>query len=247
MQDKTIAIIKKIIGGILTAIPLGFAVTVVQPPRLLIAFLTMAAALFALRFAHRLPQGFRPPKALWPALAVGTAAVVAMHQTAGYFDTGAAGLRMAELLASYRMFGFHPNWRTVLFSTIMMVVLITWPRKFPRFCKTVPAGFAGVVITTALNMLLNLDAARSVVPELLPAWLPFFSRLPTSALSMLLIYFAWEHVPYGRVKALFKERKALDIALFAALIGILFWFGMLWGLAGGLVWWGIWCVIDARR
>jgi len=238
---------KQVLSIVLYGIPLLFATLVVQPMGLLVAFLAVAAVLILLHHEERLPQRLRPPEALWPGLSLGAALTITMHQAAGYFATGAFGGSMPELLASYRMFGFHPNWRTVLFSTIMMVVLITWPRKFPKLSKTLPAGFVGIVATTALNLLLNPVAARTVVPELVPDWLPFFHRMPTSVLSMLLIFVAWEHIPFGRIKTLFAHRNPLQILLFLALVGTMFWFSMLWVLAGAALVWGACCLYRLLR
>ena len=233
----------------MTLIPLLFAAyTLLRPPH--VDLLIITAGLLAVAMCKSLglqAKRIRAPKALWPGLAIGSAVVMTFHQAAGYFDTGAFGDSMPALLASYRMFGFHPNWRTVLFSTIMMVVLITWPRKFPRLSKTLPAGFVGIVLTTALNFALNPVAARSVVPELLPQWLPFFHRMPTSVLAMLLIFTAWEHIPYARVGVLLRERKPLELLFLCALIGVTFWFGVLWGLAGAGLLCALWRLRGTRQ
>ena len=237
---------KQILGSVLAIIPLLFAAVVLRPfpweGQGGVVWLSWAIAVLSAVISNLQQHVYtsRLPKALYPGIAIGAAVVLTLYQTSGYFDTGASGYSVHELLLSYRMFGFHPNFRTVLFSTIMMVVLITWPRKFPQFSKTLPAGVVGVVVVTALNMLLNPVAARSVVPELLPHWLPFFGRLPTSALSMLLIFAAWDNIPYARVKALFQEHRVFELTLFFALIGTLFWFHWLWVLAGAGLVCGLW-------
>jgi len=194
---------KRILGGTLTLLPLLLAAVILRP----LPWQAGGAAVWlawsiavADALAPQLRQCRFQPKALYPCLSIGAAAVMTLYHTAGYFATGAFGYGIPALLRSYRMLGFHPNWRTVLFSTIMMVILITWPRKFPRFSKTLPSGFVGIVTVTALNLLLNPDSVRSVVAELPLAWLPFFNRMPISALSMLLIFAAWEAVPYAQVK-----------------------------------------------
>jgi SulP family sulfate permease len=130
-------------------------------------------------------------KVIFSVLWVGAAALMTLYQCGGYFGLHIPGESVPALLRAYHNLGFHPNWRTVLYSTIMMVVLIAWPRKFKQLSKILPAGFVGVVAVTLLNILLNPLAARSTVQELGIAWLPVVNRLPTSALSMLLIYTAW--------------------------------------------------------
>jgi len=175
--------------------------------------------------AARLREIFAPPQALYPAVAVGAAAIMTLYQCAGYFATGARGAGMFALLRSYRNLGFHPNWRTVLFSTIMMVVLITWPRKFPRLSKALPSGFVGVVIVTALNILQYWNPARSPVPELGAA------RVPVSALSMLLIFIAWEEIPWQRLKALLREGSLPQRALLCLVPVVMFCFELFWVMA----------------
>ncbi|MCL2531989.1 MAG: hypothetical protein FWE40_07525 [Oscillospiraceae bacterium] len=217
----------KILGYVLTALPLLLSALVVEPRVLLLQWGVAAAMLVALHYANnRLPVRWRPPAALYPGLAVGLAVRITMHQTAGYFVTGAVGASMHALLLSYRMWGFHPNWRTVLFSTVMMVVLITWPRKFPRLRRFLPAGFVGVVITILLNIFLYPDVSRVIIPEL-------FWRIPASPLAMLLIFTAWEHVPYAKLRGLRWHQRAL----LCAIVGTMFWFNPLWVAAGCALAW----------
>ena len=183
----------------------------------------------------------RAPLALYAGLSLGAALMMALYQGSGYFAVGASGVGVLELLRSYRGLGFHPNWRTVLFSTIMLVILITWPRKFKRLSRTLPAGFVGLVAVTALNFALNPDPLRSTVAEFPVGWLPFFHRVPVSALSMLLIFAAWEEVPWARVRACFLSpaRQAVPMAVIAA---AMCGFDLLWVLAAlALVWDGV-CV-----
>jgi len=225
----------KILGYILTVLPLLLAAYTIQPRVLLVQWGVSIVMLAALHVAQaKLPAHWRPPSALYPGLAIGLAVVVVVHQTAGYFDTGATGASMAELLLSYRMWGFHPNWRTVLFSTIMMVVLITWPRKFKKLHKIIPAGFVGVLLTTGLNILLYPDASRVIIPEL-------FWRIPVSSLAMLLIFTAWQHVPYASVAEIFCRRKWVTMAVMFVIVGAMFWFNPLWVVVACIPTWGLSC------
>jgi len=183
--------------------------------------------------AGRLRAKLAPPDALYPAVTMGAAAIMTLYQCAGYFGTGAQGAGLFALLRSYRNLGFHPNWRTVLFSTIMMVVLITWPRKFPRLSKALPSGFVGVLIVTALNAILYWDPARSPVPEL------GVTRLPVSALSMLLIFVAWEEVPWKRLKTVVLENHLFERVLLCVVPVMMFCYDLLWVMAGLFVMWEI--------
>ncbi len=193
---------------------------------------------------YKLNLALKPPMAFYPALALGAALMMAMYQLSGYFAAGIRGTGVAALLRAYQGMGFYPNWRTVLFSTIILVVLITWPRKFKTLSRVLPAGFVGLVIVTALNFVLNPDPARSTVMELPLGWLPFFSRVPISALAMLLIYTAWDEVPWKRVAACFRSpaRGALPMVL---VMVAMFSFDMLWALGGLALAWDVLCVYRA--
>ena len=186
-----------------------------------------------------LGETLKGPRVYYPGLALGAALMMSLYQCSGYFAVGARGTGMIELLRSYRGLGFHPNWRTVLFSTVMLVILITWPRRFKRVSRAVPSYFVGLVAVTALNFLLNPDPLRSTVAEF--GWLPFFNRTPVSALSMILIFAVWEEVPWKRVRESLRSpaRGAIPLALVAA---AMFSFDLLWVLAAMAVTWDALCV-----
>ena len=188
-----------------------------------------------------LSEKLAAPRVFYPGIALGAAVMMALYQCSGYFAVGARGAGMLALLRSYRSLGFHPNWRTVLFSTVMLVILITWPRKFKRLARTLPAGFVGLITVTALNCALNPDPLRSTVLEFPVGWLPFFHRTPVSALSMVLIFAAWEEIPWARLRDCLKAplRGAIPLAAIAA---AMFNFDLLWVLAGLAVVWDGLCV-----
>jgi len=195
---------------------------------------------------QRLSERLRAPAAFHPGLALGAAVMMALYQCSGYFAVGVSGAGIPALLRSYRSLGFHPNWRTVLFSTVMLVILITWPRRFKRLSRAVPSYFVGLVVVTALNIALNPDPLRSTVLELPVGWLPFFHRAPISALSMVLIFAAWEEVPWKHVRDCFRSpaRGAIPMAaIAAAMCGL----DLLWVLAAMALAWDALCVIRILR
>ena len=87
-------------------------------------------------------------------------------QTTLYFGIGAVGGTVPQILRDYVSLGFHPNWRGILYGTIVMVVLITYPRKFKKLSRILPAAFAALVVTLPLHLLLVRDAAHSPVAEI---------------------------------------------------------------------------------
>ena len=95
-----------------------------------------------------------------------TALTATVLFTTDYFGIGATGERVTDMIKSYLSLGFHPNWRGVLYGTIVMVIMITFPRKFKTFSKTVSAAFIGIVITLVLNFFLNPPYMPTAITEL---------------------------------------------------------------------------------
>jgi MFS superfamily sulfate permease-like transporter len=187
---------------------------------------------------QRLLDALHPPRALYPAVSLGAAVLMTLYQGSGYFAIGAHGAGGLALMKSYGLLGFHPNWRTVLFSTVMLLALIAWPRKFRSLSRVLPAGAIGIFLVIALNLILNPEAARSTVAEL-PG------RIPSSALSMLLIFTAWEEVPWQRLKHALSAR--LNLTVLAVIPIAMFGFDLLWVFVGlGLMWDGV-CVARIVR
>ncbi len=90
-----------------------------------------------------------------------SALLMIIHMTTYYFDVGASGANFIELLKSYRYNGFLANWNTVLYGTIALVVMITYPRKFKSFSKKVPASF---ILCAVSGMLMLITYAGDYVP-----------------------------------------------------------------------------------
>lgn len=86
--------------------------------------------------------------------------------TTDYFGIGASGNDVIKMLASYRSLGFHANWRGVLYGTIVMVIMITFPRKFKKLSTTVNASFIAIAITLILNLFLNPSYMPTAINEI---------------------------------------------------------------------------------
>jgi SulP family sulfate permease len=91
---------------------------------------------------------------IFSSLSLMTALFITVFVTNSYFGIGASGNTIIGILKSYRSLGFHPNWRGILYGTIVMVVMITFPRKFKKGTKLISAPFYAIIITYILNLLL---------------------------------------------------------------------------------------------
>lgn len=129
------------------------------------ALLLGAVLLFAARFVFdRLLPLLRAPA--MTGLLFAAVLTVTVLQTNVYFGIGASGASVTEMLRAYRSLGFHPNWRGILYGTIVMVVMITVPRKFKRFGKAFSAGLLGLLIVWALNLWLVPQGLPQIFAEL---------------------------------------------------------------------------------
>ncbi len=199
------------LGILLAEQPAFFPLAVVSAQSIALRWSLTAAAVFTLAGTiiflamlglYRMRDGrpklaaffarLQPLRSVLAAFCLIAAVVMTLYQTAGYFEVAAQGAGVPALLRSYRNLGFHPNWRAVLYSTIMMVVLITWPRKAKKLSRILPPAFIGICFVTALNLLLNPNPARTTVLEFGAMGGILFARLPVAALAMVLIYSAWD-------------------------------------------------------
>lgn len=94
------------------------------------------------------------------------ALTVTVMFTTNYFGIGATGGNVTEMIKSYISLGFHPNWRGVLYGTIVLVIMITFPRKFKSFNKYVSAPFIALFITLILNLFLNPSYMITSISEI---------------------------------------------------------------------------------
>lgn len=95
-----------------------------------------------------------------------TALTVTILLTTHYFGIGASGNNVREMIASYLSLGFHPNWRGVLYGTVVMVIMITFPRKFKKLCSIVKAPFIAIIVTLILNLFLNPSDFKTAITEI---------------------------------------------------------------------------------
>lgn len=83
-----------------------------------------------------------------------------------YFGIGASGPEALEMLKSYRSLGFHPNFRGLLYGTVTLFAMITYPFKFKRLNKYLPAEFVTLLIPLIMNLLLNPEPKFTTVNEI---------------------------------------------------------------------------------
>lgn len=96
---------------------------------------------------------------------IAAAFVTTALQTTNYFGIGAVGGTVRDIIADYISLGFHPNWRGVLYGTVAMVLLITYPRKFKTLRQKIAPAFVVLLIVFPMHLLLVPHAAGSPITE----------------------------------------------------------------------------------
>lgn len=105
------------------------------------------------------------PVCITAGAALGLAFSVTALFTTYYFGIGATGSYTLEIIKNYRYLGFHPNWRGVFYGTITLFAMITYPFKFKKLSKYLPAEVFSVAIPFVLNLFLNPDGETSPILE----------------------------------------------------------------------------------
>ncbi len=100
----------------------------------------------------------------WATLILALVATVILTNL--YFGIGSSGSTAIEMLKSYRSLGFHPHFRGLLYGTITLFAMITYPFKFRRLNKSLPAEFMTLLVPLILNLFLNPEREFTTVNEI---------------------------------------------------------------------------------
>ena len=134
-------------------------------------------------------------------LAIGVTILFTNH----YFGIGATGETPFEMLKSFRSLGFHPNFRGLLYGTITLFTMITYPFKFRKLNKYIPAEFITILIPFILNLFLNPQKELTTINEA-----EFLSV--TETLKNSSVYFT--DFSASEIPLIIKNAVALGVILF---------------------------------
>lgn len=110
-------------------------------------------------------KNLRTPDCILAGIFIGLALSTTILLTNTYFGIGAHGSTPLEMLRSYRSLGFHPDFRGLLYGTITLFTMITYPFKFRKLNKVIPAEFITVAIPFVLNIALNPNSDYTTTNE----------------------------------------------------------------------------------
>ena len=120
------------------------------------------------------------PSAVIAGGAIGLALAGTIIVTNFYFGIGATGATPIDMLKSYRSLGFHPHFMGLLTGTITLFTMITYPFKFKKLNKYIPAEFITIFIPFILNLFLNPDKSLTTINETV-SFTPLFSDIDFSS------------------------------------------------------------------
>lgn len=108
------------------------------------------------------------PSAVITGFTSGIALIIFIGQIDNFLGvkTPATDTALVKLLGYFKG-GFTPDWQTILFGLILILTMMFWPKKLnARF----PASLLGIVLATALNLVLHWDVSQiGEIPQTL--WL----------------------------------------------------------------------------
>ncbi len=84
----------------------------------------------------------------------GIAVIIALGQLDNFFGINSGNGHALTKLFSYFMGGFDPDWHTMLFGVLVILIMIFWPKKINAI---LPSSLAALIFVLLLNLILNFD------------------------------------------------------------------------------------------
>lgn len=129
------------------------------------AYISFLSGAFIFLILKKFLNDIKIPKAVIAGASLSLAIGATILLTNNYFGIGAMGETPFNMLRSYRSLGFHPNFRGLLYGTITLFTMITYPFKFRKLNKYIPAEFITVLIPFILNLFLNPEKELTTINE----------------------------------------------------------------------------------
>ncbi len=98
-------------------------------------------------------------------MGLGIAVGVTILLTNSYFGIGANSFAPFDMLKEFRSLGFHPNFRGLFYGTITLFAMITYPFKFRKLNRYLPAAFVTLLIPYIFNLFLNPNREMTTINE----------------------------------------------------------------------------------
>lgn len=143
-------------------VPLFYIFTVSSPVSGCISTLLGALMFLGLKKAFK---DFKVPEPIIAGASLSLAIGATILLTNHYFGIGATAETPLQMLKCFRALGFHPNFRGLFYGTITLFAMITYPFKFRKLNKYIPASFITLLIPFILNLFLNPQKELTTINE----------------------------------------------------------------------------------
>lgn len=116
----------------------------------------------------------------------GIAIIIALGQIDNLFGVKSKGSTAIEKLFSYFQNGFSPNWSAVLLGSLVVVIMIVWPKKWNA---KVPSSLVGICAALIVSMIfkMNVVSVGEIPKTLLPQNRLNITMLPFDQMSSLVL------------------------------------------------------------
>ncbi len=116
-------------------------------------------------FLKKLFPKIEVPKAFYKIFKILLALCATVLFTNIYFGIGAQGNTPVKMIMSYISLGFHPHFMGLLTGTITLFMMITYPFKFKKLNKYIPAEFISLAVPFVINLILNPNKKLTAINE----------------------------------------------------------------------------------
>ncbi len=97
------------------------------------------------------------PSPVLTGFTAGISVLIASSQIDNFFGTVSEGDTLIQSIGSYAHLGFSPQWQPILFGSMVIALMILWPKKWEAI---IPSSLAAIIIALIMNLLLPLQVGE---------------------------------------------------------------------------------------
>lgn len=122
------------------------------------------------------------PSAVITGFTGGIAILIAGSQIDHFFGTTSVGETLIQQIASYGQLGFSPQWQSLFFALLVVVIMVSWPRSW---ATKVPSSLVGIIVALGINLLgpFNVTEVGTIPKSLVLSNRFSFSLLSLSSIT----------------------------------------------------------------
>ncbi|MFA5571426.1 MAG: SulP family inorganic anion transporter [Sphaerochaetaceae bacterium] len=97
------------------------------------------------------------PSPVLTGFTAGISVLIASSQIDNFFGTVSEGDTLIQSIGSYAHLGFSPQWQPILFGSMVIALMILWPKKWEAI---IPSSLAAIIIALIMNLLFPLQVGE---------------------------------------------------------------------------------------